>query len=110
MKEPYVSCVIWIQNRKSGGFHQIIEIEKVKFNTAFSELFPLFTRDECKLFMFHRDVYEATQFRDDGHEAYKSDSIHWSCYQSPDSTCSYNVRLDPTMDNCVYCGQPLERK
>ena len=34
----------------------------------------------------------------------------WECKKSPFGYCVYNLNKDPVMDNCLYCGEPYERK
>lgn len=34
----------------------------------------------------------------------------WDCADSPIGTCVYNIEEDPCEDECIYCGQPDERK
>jgi hypothetical protein len=34
----------------------------------------------------------------------------WRCNKSPIGKCIYNNEEDPCQDNCIYCGQPDERK
>lgn len=34
----------------------------------------------------------------------------WECQTSPTGQCVYNLDKDPAMDNCVFCGDPDERK
>lgn len=33
----------------------------------------------------------------------------WEC-DNPLGYCVYNVEKDPVWDNCIFCGQPHERK
>lgn len=35
------------------------------------------------------------------------DRVGWWCDESPFNTCRYE---DPNWDECIYCGQPYERK
>lgn len=35
---------------------------------------------------------------------------HWACGNSPIKVCCYNWYLDRSMDNCLFCGNPEERK
>ena len=37
-------------------------------------------------------------------------SFYWECEKSPFGWCVYNKLDDPAADQCLYCGQPLERK
>ena len=40
-------------------------------------------------------------------------NIKWNCALSPQGNnthCVYNDETDPMHDECVYCGQPQERK
>ena len=37
-------------------------------------------------------------------------SHEWYCEASPSSHCSYNDEIDPARDECIYCGDPYERK
>lgn len=37
-------------------------------------------------------------------------SIEWHCPKSPFGWCMYHIIHDPRMDECVFCGQPKERK
>lgn len=37
-------------------------------------------------------------------------TVMWDCPESPFGLCAYHQVDDPAMDNCVFCGQPLERK
>jgi len=42
-----------------------------------------------------------------------ADGIKWNCELSPQGNnthCVYNDEKDPMHDECVYCGQPQERK
>ena len=32
----------------------------------------------------------------------------WACEN--DGDCSYNLYVDPAMDNCIKCGKPYDRK
>jgi biotin synthase-like enzyme len=34
----------------------------------------------------------------------------WDCPNSPIKTCVYDIEKDPCEDDCIYCGQPDERK
>lgn len=34
----------------------------------------------------------------------------WRCNDSPIGWCVYNHFDDPAHDNCVFCGEPEERK
>lgn len=34
----------------------------------------------------------------------------WDCDKSPVGLCIYNHLDDPAMDNCIFCGEPHERK
>ena len=34
----------------------------------------------------------------------------WDCEESPIGLCLYNRIEDPCLDNCLYCGNPDERK
>ncbi len=34
----------------------------------------------------------------------------WDCPKSPCGLCCYDHYKDPVHDECVYCGQPEERK
>lgn len=34
----------------------------------------------------------------------------WDCPTSPIGTCIYNREQDPSMDYCIFCEDPLERK
>ena len=34
----------------------------------------------------------------------------WDCKSSPFLFCAYNVVEDPAKDQCIFCGQPEERK
>jgi hypothetical protein len=34
----------------------------------------------------------------------------WDCTHSPIGTCVYDYVADPCEDDCIYCGQPDERK
>lgn len=38
--------------------------------------------------------------------------LQWGCESddSPTGFCAYNTEEDPCMDNCIYCGNPVERK
>jgi hypothetical protein len=35
---------------------------------------------------------------------------HWDCPNSPIGTCVYDIEEDPCEDDCIYCGEPDERK
>ena len=36
---------------------------------------------------------------------------YWECKPlSPIGVCIYNKGLDPALDQCIYCGNPHERK
>jgi hypothetical protein len=37
-------------------------------------------------------------------------NIKWLCGSSATSQCVYDNETDPAHDECVYCGQPQERK
>ena len=43
-----------------------------------------------------------------------ADDIHcpfyWECEKSPFGWCVYNIDIDPAEDQCIYCGEPLERE
>lgn len=34
----------------------------------------------------------------------------WGCKSSPIGVCVYHRVLDPASDQCIYCGEPNERK
>ena len=34
----------------------------------------------------------------------------WNCKESPVLLCIYDSYKDPAMDECLYCGQPDQRK
>ena len=34
----------------------------------------------------------------------------WGCKESPYWTCVYDDHLDPMHDECIFCGDPEERK
>ena len=34
----------------------------------------------------------------------------WECSKSPIGVCAYNDWVDPYHDNCLFCGEPDERK
>jgi hypothetical protein len=34
----------------------------------------------------------------------------WSCDESPIEVCAYNDAEDPLHDECLFCGDPEERK
>ena len=34
----------------------------------------------------------------------------WECEKSPFGWCTYDITTDPAMDNCIFCGEPYERK
>lgn len=34
----------------------------------------------------------------------------WDCKESPVGWCVYNKYKDPALDNCIFCGEPYERK
>jgi len=34
----------------------------------------------------------------------------WECEKNPFGWCMYDVDEDPVMDNCIFCGEPYERK
>ena len=34
----------------------------------------------------------------------------WDCDSSPFLFCAYNVVKDPAKDQCIFCGEPEERK
>ena len=34
----------------------------------------------------------------------------WDCPKSPCGLCCYDHYKDPVHDNCIFCGQPEERK
>lgn len=34
----------------------------------------------------------------------------WDCSTSPTGFCAYNRALDPCLDDCLFCGDPDERK
>lgn len=34
----------------------------------------------------------------------------WECKKSPIGLCIYDHMIDPYLDNCLYCGEPHERK
>ena len=34
----------------------------------------------------------------------------WDCELSPFLFCAYNVVEDPAKDQCIFCGEPEERK
>ena len=34
----------------------------------------------------------------------------WECRSSPTEHCVYNSGRDPSHDNCMFCGEPEERK
>ena len=34
----------------------------------------------------------------------------WDCKSSPFLFCAYNVVEDPAKDQCIFCGEPEERK
>lgn len=34
----------------------------------------------------------------------------WDCEKSPVETCVYNPYEDPCHDQCIFCGDPEERK
>jgi len=36
--------------------------------------------------------------------------LMWECPKSPFGTCKYHHFEDPAWDECLYCGQPYERK
>lgn len=38
------------------------------------------------------------------------DESFWFCPKSPNHICKYDDKKDPAHDNCIYCGQPEERK
>lgn len=42
--------------------------------------------------------------------AYSCNRLGWNCLKSPTGHCKYNTKEDPLRDNCIYCGQPDERK
>ena len=33
----------------------------------------------------------------------------WDCKESPTDRCIYNVTEDPMKDDCLFCGDPLDR-
>ncbi len=35
---------------------------------------------------------------------------YWDCKKSPVELCVYNPSLDRAKDNCIFCGEPNERK
>ena len=37
------------------------------------------------------------------------DSV-WNCEESPVLLCIYDSYKDPAMDECIYCGEPDQRK
>lgn len=34
----------------------------------------------------------------------------WKCEKSPTGRCDYDTVKDPACDECIYCGEPSERK
>lgn len=34
----------------------------------------------------------------------------WPCTESPVDVCVYHRFKDPASDQCIYCGEPQERK
>jgi len=48
------------------------------------------------------------------HPDIKSLDIHcpfqWECKKSPFGYCVYDTWKDSAMNNCIYCGEPYERK
>ena len=36
-------------------------------------------------------------------------SLMWECEKSPFGTCAYEPMVDPSWDNCTYCGHPYDR-
>jgi hypothetical protein len=41
---------------------------------------------------------------------YQLTSWHWKCEESPANMCIYDLVEDRARDNCIFCGQPEERK
>lgn len=37
-------------------------------------------------------------------------STGWWCPTGPNNECEYDWENDPVGDNCIYCGEPEERK
>jgi hypothetical protein len=35
---------------------------------------------------------------------------YWDCSGSPTGSCIYNITQDPMRDDCIFCGDPSERK
>ena len=37
-------------------------------------------------------------------------NMNWDCEKSPFAMCAYDIIDDRAKDNCIFCGQPHERK
>lgn len=44
------------------------------------------------------------------HDRWSVSVGHWECSESPLDVCVYNNDKDLAHDNCLYCGDPEERK
>jgi hypothetical protein len=53
--------------------------------------------------IIYTGVYESGYITDDGME-------DWPCSTSPTGRCVYDDTNDPAHDQCLYCGDPEERK
>jgi len=42
--------------------------------------------------------------------AYHAIGFYWDCPKSPFGWCAYHDYDDSAHDNCVFCGEPEERK
>lgn len=49
-------------------------------------------------------------FPDDRYESHFHRASDWDCKDSPIGLCLYHNIEDPAHDNCIYCGNPEERK
>lgn len=40
----------------------------------------------------------------------RPDELDHECLRSPTRHCVYNIDADPAKDQCIFCGDPFERK
>jgi hypothetical protein len=78
---------------------------------------------EARLKRLTDAVAELLEVRDEAHGAYKTEIGrlvgrdpdvlelgHWPCTGSPIRLCMYDMSTDERDEECLFCGQPDERK
>ena len=77
---------------------KLLEVEKQRINQKIGELIKPYVPEDVK------NVSTGLVF-----DWYRV-STFWDCKKSPINCCMYNHYEDIAHDNCLFCGQPEERK